>query len=151
MARGSLQKHAPVCINDMNLPASIESKRNLTFKVPHIILNQEDQNGFQVLQVRLGGNRQIEFTTNISYSEEPVEETAFIIKATNRINFGDGAIHVLNDVTDTLAASSPTASEYMENVGKTVMTSFSCNLDAATSKQLGGNAFKVVRITITLP
>ena len=135
----------------MNLPASIESKRNLTFKVPHILLKQEDQNGFQVLQVRLGGNRQIEFTTNISYSEEPVEETAFIIKATNRINFGDGAIHVLNDATDTLVASSPTATEYMNNVGQTVMTSFSCNPDSATSKTMERTVFKVVRITITLP
>ena len=135
----------------MNLPASIESKRNLTFKVPHILLNREEQNGFPVLKVRLGGNRQVEFTTNISYSDDKVEETPFLIKATNRINFGDNAIEVLNDATENLAASSPTASEYLENIGKTVLTSFSCNPDPATSKTLERTVYKVVRITITLP
>ena len=133
------------------LPSPTENKRTLTFAVPHILLKREERDGFPVLQVRLGGNRQIEFTISSSYSETEIEETLFIIKATNKINFGDGSISVLNDAMENLSASSPTATEYLGNVGKTVTTAFSCKPDPHQSKLLGRDVFKVVKTTITIP
>lgn len=136
-----------------SLPKPCETKRISTFNVPHVLLKREEQNGFPVLEVRLGGSRQIEFTINITYSEQELDETSrlFVIKAMNKINFGDGAIRVLNDAVPGLAASAPTATEYMKNVGKRVMTAFSCHPDKQQSRILGRTVFRVARSTIILP
>ncbi len=138
------------------LPAPTESKRALTYAVPHILLKREEANGFPVLQVRIGGPRQIEYVTSIEYSEEKVDETdqLFVIKAKNRINFGDGVIEVLNDAitgASPLGASAPTATVYMKNVGKQVLTAFFCQPDPHQSKLLDRAVFRVVRIKIILP
>ena len=153
MAGWAVQKYAVIRDNVM-IPESVEAKQKLTFNVPHILLCHEEQDGFLVLKVRLGKPVQTEFTTNVSYSETHVEEKPFVIKATNKINFGDGTIFVLNDSVKgeyPLGATSPTATEYMNKVGKRVMTGFSCSPDKATSEQLGKTVFRVVRSTIILP
>jgi hypothetical protein len=143
----------PLDESNTALPAASENKVTLTYAVPHILLKRDTQNGFPVLQVRIGEPRQIEHVISVEYSEQEVDETAqlFVIKAKNRINFGIGAIEVLNDAVEgdsPLAASAPTATEYMNNVGKEVLISFSCNRDPTI---LNRQAFRIVRSKIVLP
>jgi hypothetical protein len=138
------------------LPSPSETTRSLTFNVPNILLKREDQNGFPLFHVRLGGPTQIEFKTSVTYSEQPIDESSriFVIKATNKINFGDGSIRVLNDAmhgTHPLAATCPTANEYMNKVGKPVLLSFRCSQDQQESTRLERSIFRVVRVSILLP
>ena len=146
MAGGFVQEYGIIRDHAMS-----ETKRNLTFTAPHILLKREEQNGFPLLHVRLGGTTQIEFITNVSYSEEPLEETPFVIKATNQINFGDGSIRVINDAMSGLAATSPTATEYLNRIGKPVLVGFVCKEDQQESTKLERTVFRVIRVTIILP
>jgi hypothetical protein len=129
-------------MNDLQIhtpPSSV--KRQVTFTVPHVLLSNSP-----TLNLRQGGPVQVEATVTVDYYDAPVDEKPFVIKAKNQINFGALKIEVLNDAITgdkPIAPSSPTASEYMANVGKPVLTYFSCTPV--------GKKFKVVRNTIMLP
>ncbi len=124
--------------------------RKVTFNVPHVLIKYENGNGFPVLTLRQGGSRQIDATVTTDVYDAPRDESksVFNIKAQNQINVGSNRVYVLNDqITGDkpITPSCPTASEYMDRVGKTVMTSFKC--DFITSQ----NKYRVIRSTITLP
>ncbi len=124
--------------------------RKVTFTVPHVLIKYENGNGFPILTLRQGGSRQVDATITTDWYDAPVDESlnVFNVKAQNQINVGSNRVYVLNDnITGDkpIAASCPTASEYMSNVGKTVMTSFNCSLIT------GKNTYRVIRSTIILP
>ncbi len=124
--------------------------RNITFNVPHVLINYKNGDGFPVLTLRQGGSLQVDATITTDWYDAPVNESknVFSVKAQNQINVGINRVYVLNDRIEgdkPVAPSCPTASEYMVRVGKTVMTSFKC--DFITSQ----NKYRVIRSTITLP
>ena len=127
--------------------------RTLTFDVPNVLIDYQQDNGSQpVLILRQGGSRQIEHTISIDYYDVQVDDTSklFVIKAKNLINFGALRIEVLNDEIKgdkPIAASAPTASKYMENVGTPVLLAFYCSKVTLNDN----NVYKVVRSFITLP
>ncbi len=124
--------------------------RKVTFNVPHVLIKYDSRGGFPVLTLRQGGSRQIDVTVTTDWYDAPADESkdVFNVKAQNQINVGPNRVYVLNDriVGDKpISPSCPTASEYMNNVGKTVMTSFNCSLIT------GKNTYRVIRSTIVLP
>ncbi len=124
--------------------------RKVTFNVPHVLIKYENGNGFPVLTLRQGGSQQVDATISTDWYDTPLDESnnVFSVKAHNQINVGPNRVYVLNDqITGEkpISPSCPTASEYMDRVGKTVMTSFKC--DFITSQ----NKYRVIRSTITLP
>lgn len=120
--------------------------REITFPVPNVLIKHEVRNGFPILTMRQGGLTQVQAMITTDWHDAPVDENnkVFRVKAKNWINFGPHKIDALNDAFPNVAPSCPTASEYMRNVGKPVMTNFSCELS-------GENIYKVVRVTIVLP
>lgn len=156
MAGWPLQKHPFIPDNDMNLPQPTESKKELTYVVPNILLKYEQSNGLPLAQVRMGGAKQIEYITTVEYLDSPVDESnqLFVIKAKNKINVAGVILDVLNDqITGDkpIAPSSPTASEYMSKVGTPVLTYFSCRHDPATSVGVERPVYRTVRARIVLP
>ncbi len=151
MACRTLQEHAIVRDHAMTKISDTHViTRKVTFNAPHVLINYRNGNGFPVLTLRQGGSRQVDATVTTDWYDAPVNESGnvFNVKAKNQINVGPHRIEVLNDeITGDkpIAPSCPTASEYMDNVGKTVMTSFKC--DFITSQ----NKYRVIRSTITLP
>lgn len=124
--------------------------REVTFPVPNVLISYEGKNDFPILTLRQGGSRQVKVTVSTDIYDSPVKEKSFSIKARNQINFGSLRIDVLNDAITgdkPIAPSCPTASDYMRNVGKTVMTSFRCD----PVKIDGKNLFRVIRSHIVLP
>ncbi len=124
--------------------------RKITFNAPHVLINYKNGDGFPVLTLRQGGSLQVDATITTDWYDSAVDESrnVFNVKAKNQINIGSHRVEVLNDqITGDkpVAQSCPTASEYMDRVGKTVMTSFKC--DFITSQ----NKYRVIRSTITLP
>lgn len=139
-----------------DLPKISETKRDLTFAVPNVLLKYEIENGVPTMQVRLGGPKQVEHIISIEFVEAAIDESdqLFIIKARNQVNVAGVTVTVLNDEIKgdkPLAPSSPTATEYMHNVGKSVLLYFSCRSDPVTSNTLERDVFKVVRSRIILP
>ncbi len=124
--------------------------RKITFNAPHVLINYENGDGFPILILRQGGSLQVDAKITTDWHDAPVDESkhVFSIKAYNQINIGQNRVYVLNDrITGEkpIAPSCPTASVYMDRVGKTVMTSFKC--DFITSQ----NKYRVIRSTIVLP
>lgn len=140
------------------LPEKSSTTRLLTFTVPHILKAFSiDDAGFRHQDVRQGGAKQIDFTTEIEFSETAVDETnqVFAIRATNQFNFGNQVIQVINDAIEEkgfrLVPTSPTATEYLAKVGERVMVSFNCRVHRSLSEQQGKTIYQIVRIFITLP
>ncbi len=130
--------------------------QSVTFPVPHVLLNCDMSGRFPVLTLRQGGHVQVEATITTDWYDESVDESksVFVVKAKNKINFGALRLEVLNDRIDgdkPIAQSFPTASEYMEKVGKPVLLAFACVKSNLHSQSEGKDVFKVVRSTITLP
>lgn len=130
--------------------------QSVTFAVPHVLLNCDRSSRFPVLTLRQGGHVQVEATVTTDWLDYPVDESksVFVIKAKNKINFGALRIEVLNDRIEgdkPVAQSFPTASEYMDKVGKPALLAFACVRSEIHSKTEGKNVFKVVRSTIILP
>jgi len=128
----------------------------VTFTVPNVLINYDNGVSFPTLKLRQGGSMQVDATISTDFYDEPLDErkNVFAFKARNQINFGSYRIDVLNDEIKgdkPIAPSCPTASQYMANVGKTVMISFSCVRSEAHSRGEGKNVYKVARSTITLP
>lgn len=131
-------------------------KQNITYTVPSVLTNYNANERFPTFTLRQGGFTQVEATITTEFYDEPVEnkEPLFLIKATNQINVGRFIVNVLNDKIEgdkPIAPSSPTASQYMENIGSTVLISFSCTRSESHSREEEKDVFKVVRSTITLP
>lgn len=138
-----------------DLPKLTETKRDLTYPVPNVLLKYEDAD-VPIVQIRMGGPRQVEHVISIEYVEVKVDERdqLFVIKAKNRINVTGAMLDVLNDKVEgskPLAPSSPSATDYMANVGKSVLLYFSCAFDSVTSDTLERDVYKVVRSRIILP
>ncbi len=108
----------------------IEEKHPFTFTTPNVLLSATVEGGALVQSVREGGPKAFEATTTRELVEVPIEETPFVIRATNRINFAGGVIDVINDEIlhedRQLRPTSPTASEYLAKIGQPVMIAFSC-------------------------
>lgn len=157
MARRTLQEYRTIRNNAMkDLPSTVETKRDLTYTVPNILLKYEDVNGVPTMQIRMGSPKQIEHVVTINFVEDAIDEQdqVFTIKARNRINVGNMILDVLNDRIEgskPIAPSAPTATEYIGKVGKSVLTFFSCKPDPIMSKTLEREVFKVVRSKIILP
>lgn len=141
-----------------SLPEKSSTTRKLTFPVPHILKSFSiDDAGFRHQDVRQGGAKQIDFTTEIEFSETAVDETkdVFAIRATNQFNFANGVINVINDAIEEngfrLVPTSPTATEYLSKVGERVMVSFNCRVHRPFSQQQGKTIYQIARIFITLP
>ncbi len=140
------------------LPDKSSTTRKLTFTVPHILKSLTiDDAWFKHPDLRQGGPRQIDFETEIEYSDKAADERdkVFSIRATNQINFADHVINVINDAIDLpnfrLVPTSPTASEYLAKVGERVMVSFNCKAHRPLSEQQGKTIYQIARIFITLP
>lgn len=107
-----------------------EEKHPITFTTPNVLLAASFEDGVMTQTVREGGPKSFEATTIREEVNEPVEEIPLSIRATNRINFGDAVINVINDAAVVgdrrLVATKPTASEYMALIGKKVMVGFHC-------------------------
>ncbi len=156
MEGGIVQELKTIRNNVMMKLADTETVvQEITFTVPHVLLNHNEGNGFPVLKLRQGKSIQVEVTVTTDWCDAPVDESknVFTVKARNKINFGGVHLLVLNDeIKDRhISQSCPTASEYMDKVGKTVLISFACVKSELHSKSEGKNIFKVVRSTITLP
>ena len=132
---------------------TITTGPTLTFTIPHILLSASEKNGRSVLAVREGGFVQIQHTTTTDFYDEPVDEgdELFVIKAKNQINFGGLRLEVLNDAIEGLPPSSPSASDYMKQVGKIVMLSSICTRSNAHSREAKQDVYQVIRTKIKLP
>lgn len=140
------------------LPEKSSTTRELTFPVPHILKSFSiDDAGFRHQDVRQGGPKQIDFTTEVEFSDTPVDEKdqVFVIRATNQFNFGNQVIQVINDKIEEqgfrLVPTSPTASEYLAKVGERVMASFNCRVHRSLSEQQKKTIYQITRIFIDLP
>lgn len=136
------------------LPDSVVTKNTLTWPVPNLLISAKDGHA----TVREGGPRQLEHTTEAWFSEEKQEEPIFRILARNVTTIAGARIEVLNDADEhdgrNLAASNPSASEYLAQVGKPVTVSFDSTLiNPAYAKQhfQRERVFRNIRITIILP
>jgi len=128
-----------------------------TFTFPHILQSAGEQSGFDMLSVRIGGPRQVQWTVETGFSDTLVPEPdKYQVKGTNQINFAGNLIDVLNDAVTyngkSLVASSPTASEYMAMVGKPVVTQWKCQragpaVAAAVGRQV---VYVTKKVSITL-
>ncbi len=129
--------------------------QSITFTVPHILLNYNNGKEFPILTLRQGGCVQVEATITTDWLDATIDESkdVFKVKAKNKINFGALRLDVLNDRIDgdkPVCPSCPTASEYMEKVGKPILIGFACVRSDIHSKSEGKDVFKVVRSTIIL-
>lgn len=136
-------------------PQTIPSE--ITFDAPHILTRLTLQDGFPALSVREGRAQQVAMESEISWSETPVDESAqvFAIRARNVVNVAGQKLSVINDAGSAgeikLAASNPTASEYLSKRGQRVMIHFTCTADRMESQRLGRKVYKVGRSFINLP
>lgn len=143
------------------LPEKSSATRELTFTVPHILKSFAiDEAGFRHQDVRQGGPKQIDFTTEIEFSDTPVDEKAdvFAIRATNQFLFANQVINVISDEVEPqgergfrLVPTSPTATEYLKKVGSRVMVSSVCRVHRQYSEQQGKPIYQIARIFIDLP
>ncbi len=127
---------------------TITTTQTVTYAVPNVLINYNPNGKFPTLTMRQGGFTQVEATITTEFYDEAVEnkDPVFLIKATNQINVGRFIVNVLNDKIEgdkPIAPSSPTATEYMQGIGKPVTLNFSCTKLA--------DKFRVTRSTITLP
>ncbi len=130
--------------------------QSVTFTVPHVLLNYNNGKEFPILTLRQGGCVQVEATITTDWLDAPIDESkdVFKVKARNKINFGALRLDVLNDKIEgdkPVSRSCPTASEYMEKVGKPILIGFACVKSDIHSKSEGRDVYKVVRSTIKLP
>lgn len=138
------------------LPAKSVSTVTATWKVPHVLKAiSQDESGFTHREVREGGDRQVELTSETEFSEQETDEQVFSIKATNQLNFAGSTIDVLNDEVVLkdfrLVPTSPTASEYLSKVGTKVLIRFSCRIENLHTKQQKKSIYQIDRVFITLP
>ncbi len=157
MESGTIQKLTALRCDAMTKLADTETViQNITFTVPHVLINYHNGQVLPVLTLRQGGCVQVDATITTDWYDTAVNESnnVFRVKARNKMSFGDLHLFVLNDKIEgvkPVSQSCPTASEYMDNVGKEVLIGFACVKSDIHSKSEGKDVYKVVRSTITLP
>lgn len=148
----------PIKPEPLPLLSPVATTLKATYTTPNILVSVKDDEGAVTKSIREGGPRQIDYTTEVSWSEASVNEKSkvFAIHTPNRINFAGGIINVINDETDYgdthLAPTSPTASEYMAaREREKVLVHFDCQQDLNESRRLNRIVYKVSRTTVKLP
>lgn len=140
----------------MNLPTPAPITRPLTYTSPHLLLSAAEVGGALRLHVEQGGSRQVDVTTETTYSTDLLpEEPTLVIKMTNKVRFMDALIDVLNDPVDLpslkLPASVPSASEYLALRGQKTTIHFMRRRDPSLSTQMGLDVYRYDRVTLLLP
>lgn len=138
------------------LPDPRKTKTPGTWHAPNILTESKDG----VDSIRSGGSRQVEFITEtwLSEEEQKPEKEPLQIRAKNSFNIGGATIDVLNDAGTFagrgLQASTPTASEYLANVGSETIIQFSStpvtkgNIFAALKRPA---VFLNIKVSIIIP